>query len=404
MSVERWRLVLGHYSEKHLPDALDRQGARMDRALDYLYGREYEGRGVRPDGSRRRAGGLGPSWFTVPRWLGEVRKLFPKSAVEIIERDALGRYQLVDVLKDPKALSRVEPDVDLAAQLLAFRGRLKGELLEQARQLIERVVAELRRQLENEIRRAFSGRIDRFRRSRLKVAQNLDWRRTIHDNLKQWDPEKQRLVIDQLHFFSRVRRHIPWTVILCVDQSASMAGSMVHSAVMASALAGVPAVAVRMVLFDTSVVDVTDRLDEPVDLLLSVQLGGGTDIGRALAYCEQLVEDPRRTILAVVSDFEEGGSPRRLLAAVRRLTEAGVRLPGLAALDRDANPWYDRRMAERLVAHGMEVAALTPEKLARWLAAAIRRRVGVWGRTTGRSPPWRRRGCCGVRRRTSNAA
>ncbi len=373
MSVERWRLVLGHYSERRLPESLDRRGKRMDRALDYLYGREYEGRGVRPDGSlQRRAGGLGPTRLTVPRWLSEVRKLFPRSAIEIIERDALGRYQLVDVLKDPQALSRVEPDVNLAAQLLAFRGRLKGELLEQARELIARVVAELRRQLESEIRRAFSGRIDRFRRSRLKVAQNLDWRRTIRDNLERWDPQQQRLVIDKLHFFSRVERHIPWTVILCVDQSASMAGSMVHSAVMASALAGVPAMAVRLVLFDTSVVDVTDRLDEPVDLLLSAQLGGGTDIGRALGYCEQLIEDPRRTILAVVSDFEEGGSPRRLLAAVRRLTEAGVRLLGLAALDREANPWYDRRMAERLVAHGMEVAALTPEKLARWLATVIR--------------------------------
>lgn len=372
MSVARWRLILGHYSEARLQDALDRQGTRVDRALDYLYGREYEGRGVRPDGPRARAGGLGPSWLTVPRWLSEVRKLFPQSAIEIIERDALGRYRMVDVLKDAKALSRVEPDVDLAAQLLAFRGRLKGELLEQARRLIERVVAELRRELENDIRRAFSGRIDRFRRGRLKVAQNLDWRRTVRDNLKHWDAERQRLVIDRLHFFSRVQRHIPWTVILCVDQSASMAGSLVHSAVMASALAGVPAVTVRLVLFDTSVVDVTDRLDEPVELLMSVQLGGGTDIGRALTYCEQQVEDPRRTILAVVSDFEEGGSPRRLLAAVRRLTEAGVRLLGLAALDRDANPWYDRRMAERLVAHGMEVAALTPEKLARWLASVIR--------------------------------
>jgi Mg-chelatase subunit ChlD len=205
----------------------------------------------------------------------------------------------------------------------------------------------------------------------MKVAANLDWRTTIRRNLKNFDRERNRIIVDDVRFFSRVQRRLPWTVILCVDQSGSMTESVVHSAVMAGILAGLPLVKVKLVVFDTAVVDLSDHADDPVEVLMSVQLGGGTDIGKALTYCTQLVDDPLRTVLVLVSDFCEGASPGILIGACRKLAEARVKLLGLAALDDRADAIYDRQMAERLAEAGMEIAALTPGKLAEWLAAVI---------------------------------
>ncbi|MEM9554242.1 MAG: VWA domain-containing protein [Acidobacteriota bacterium] len=374
-ALARWRLLLGRYAQERLETPLRGEQARVDRALDFLYGREHAGRGVRrgrSGGAAGRGGTLDPTQLDVPEWLAEVRRLFPRPVLEVLERDALQRYDLQELVTDPETLTRLEPNLALVQTLMSFRGRLGGRVLDEARRIIHQVVDELTRRLEQEIRRAFSGRIDRFRQSRLKVAQNLDWRRTVRANLRHWDPETRRLAVRDLRFFARVRRHIPWTIVLCVDQSGSMAGSVVYSAVVAAILSRLPAVSVRLVLFDTSVVDVSDRVDDPLEVLLGVQLGGGTDIGRALRYCEGLVDNPRRTVLVLISDFDEGASPRVLLATVRRLAEAGVMLRGLAGLDEESTPFYDRRMAERLVAHGMEVAAATPGELARWLASTIR--------------------------------
>jgi Mg-chelatase subunit ChlD len=205
----------------------------------------------------------------------------------------------------------------------------------------------------------------------MKVAQNLDWRSTIRRNLKNYDRDRKRMIVDEVRFFSRVTRRMPWTVILCIDQSGSMTESVIHSAVMAGILAGLPLVKVKLVVFDTAVVDLSGHVDDPVEVLMSVQLGGGTDIGQAMAYCERLVEDPLRTVLVLVSDFCEGASPARLLGTCKRLAEARVKLLGLAALDLNANPSYDRQMADRLAAIGMDIAALTPNQLAQWLANVI---------------------------------
>jgi Mg-chelatase subunit ChlD len=215
------------------------------------------------------------------------------------------------------------------------------------------------------------GRLNRFRRSQFKVARNFDARGTIRRNLKNWDPERKQLLVEDPRFFSRVRRHLPWEIILCIDQSGSMTNSIIHSAVMAGILAALPLVRVRLVVFDTSIVDLSEHASDPIEVLMGVQLGGGTDIGRAVRYCEQLVEQPRRTVLVLVTDFCEGADPRVLVATVKRLRGAGVKLLGLAALDMDANPWYDEQMAGRLAAEGMEIAALTPTQLAHWLAGVM---------------------------------
>lgn len=367
----RWRLVLGRFAEKRLPGGMSTREKRMEAALDYLYSREYTGRGVRDRGG---AGSLDPSQLNVPTWLSEVRELFPRETVEIIEKHALDRYGMTELVTDKETLEKLEPNMELLKTLLTFRGHLQGEVLNTARRIIRSVVEELKRKLEAEVRRALSGQLNRFRHSPQKAAKNFDWRGTIRRNLKNYDSTRRQIILQEPRFFARNTRLLPWQVILCVDQSGSMADSVIHSAVMAGILAGLPTVRVKIVVFDTSVVDLSDHVDDPVEVLMSVQLGGGTNIGAALTYCEGLIENPHRTVLALVSDFCEGAPPNVMLGACARMKEAGVRLLGLASLDQTATPIYDHAMAERLVETGMDVAALTPKHFAEWLAKVIRSR------------------------------
>jgi Mg-chelatase subunit ChlD len=372
-SLARWRLVLGKYARDQIPAGMSAQQQRIENALDFLYSREYRGRGVRDqeEESRKREGTLDPSQLTVPHWLSEVRELFPKETVALIEKHALDRYGLTELITDSEILRRLEPSFDLLKMLLTFRGHLKGEVLNEARRIIRSVVEEIKQRLITEVRRAFSGRRNRFQHSNLKMAQNLDWRGTIRKNLKNFDTQRRQIVVEQVLFFSRIQRRLPWRIILCVDQSGSMASSVIYSAVMAGILSGLPLIDVKLIVFDTSVVDLSSHVDDPVELLLSVQLGGGTNIGQAMQYCEQLVEDPHRSIVVLISDFCEGATPRTLISSCQRLREGGVKLLGLAALDESANAGYDVEMAEMLAAVGMDIAALTPKHFAEWLAKTI---------------------------------
>ncbi|WP_280152676.1 VWA domain-containing protein [Piscinibacter sp. XHJ-5] len=370
-TLQRWRLVLGKYADRRFAPGAGGLGAaysRMDRALDYLYGREYQGRGLRKDIG---PGSLDASQLTLTTWLGEVRELFPNDTAEVIEKHALDRYGMTELVTDPRTLERLQPSQDLLRTLLGLRGHLRGEVLHVARRIVRQVVEELKRKLESEVRQALAGRLNRFRHSPLALSQNFDAHGTVRRNLKHYDRDRRQLVVEQALFFERNSRRLPWDIILCVDQSGSMADSVIHSAVMAGILAALPAFRVKIVVFDTSIVDLSGHADDPVEILMSVQLGGGTDIAQAVRYCTQLVENPHRTVLVLVTDFCEGAPPGELVRAVKALAEARVKLLGLAALDGQANPVYDKAMAERLAACGMEIAALTPQRLAHWLVKVV---------------------------------
>lgn len=365
--LRRWRLVLGRYAKQTMdPAEMSARDHQLDQSLDYLYGREYERRGMlRAPGA---GGTLDPSQITAIDWLRRARKLFPQEVFERVQQHALDKYQLTDLLKDPATLLSLEPSPALARTLLGMRGRIGGDMLDAVRTVIERVVEDITRRLRPQFVNALIGRRNRFRRSHIASAQNFDWRATIAANLKHYDVAGKRLVIERPVFNARVKRNLPWDVILCVDQSGSMLDSVMYSAVVAGILSSLPTVNVRLVVFDTSVVDLSHMAADPVQVLLTVQLGGGTDIGRAMQYCESQVRVPHRTVVALISDFEEGALPGPLLASVQRLAEARVKVLGLAALDASAHPVYDRNMAQRLAARGMEVAALTPAHFAEWLA------------------------------------
>jgi len=378
LAARRWRLALGRFAEQQLPGpAREDQYAKMDRVLEYLYGREYSDRGVRETKNRGggsggretegRAGGMEASLLTVPGWIREARALFPADTMETLERHALHRYGMTELVTDPRVLERLEPSYDLLKAILTFRGLMNGPVLELARDIVRRVVDELARRLAHEVRPVLWGRLNRQRRTHLKSSRNLDWLRTVRANLKHYDPARQRIVLEQLYFSSRTRHHVPWHIIMAVDCSGSMLDSVIHSAIMASIFSGLPSVRVSLLAFDTAIVDLSSQASDPLEVLMSVQLGGGTDICSALRYCETLVESPTRTVVILVTDFFEGHSPQGVVLSVKRLCEAGVRVLGLAALDEQAKPYYDHELARRCVDAGAEVAALTPQRLAEWL-------------------------------------
>ena len=366
----RWRLVLGAGTEDLL-GGLPAEGGWEEReaALGYLYNREYgSGRNVRgPEGP----GSLDPSQLSVPDWINAVHTLFPRRVIERIEKDALERYGLEEMVTNPALLARAQPSQTLLRAVLRTKHLMNPQVLALARDLVRKVVQELLEKLATQVQSPFLGSPHR-RRSYLKVAKNFDVSTTLRKNLRHWDAEKRRLVLKEPYFHSRIKRHVDkWQILIVVDQSGSMVGSVIHAAVTAAIFFGIPAIKTRLILFDTSVVDVTDYCTDPVETLMKVQLGGGTDIGQALVYAESWIENPRRTILVLVSDFFEGADVRVLLQTTRRLVESGVQLLGLAALDEGANPIYDKEMAGRLAALGAHVGAMTPGELAEWVGEKV---------------------------------
>jgi Mg-chelatase subunit ChlD len=370
----RWRLVLGAGAEECLGASLagDEAWGRRDQALAYLYDREYgTSRNVRR--GARGPGSLDPSQLTVPEWINQVHQLFPRRTIERIEKDALERYQLDEMVTNPELLKRAQPSMTLLKAVLHTKHLMNRKVLAMARDLVRKVVEQLMEKLARKVRSPFLGSVDRRRRSALKIAKNFDAWTTIQRNLKHYDPDERRLYIQTPFFFSRVRRHADrWQIIILVDQSGSMADSVIHSAVTAAIFFGIRALRSHLVLFDTKVVDVTEHCDDPVETLMKVQLGGGTDIGHALSYAAGLVDNPRRTILVLITDFGEGGPLGRLLSVTKQIVESGVTFLGLAALDERAEPAYDKTVADRMAALGTHIAAMTPGELAEWVAEKIR--------------------------------
>ena len=367
--LNRWRLVLGKYAEGQISFSSNNvQYMEMENVLDYLYSREYgEDQEVRED----RKGGREGSRLTVPHWLRQIKKLFPKRTVEILERHALEKYKMTELLTDPEVLRKLEPNKELLKTILSLKHMMKGEVLLLAREIARKVADELTKKLEQELRQSFFGKLNRNASSPVRSARNLDMKKTIRNNLKNYDTEREQILLKQIYFHSRMKKYNTWRIILCVDESGSMLDSVIHSAVMAGIFARLPMLDTRLVIFDTNVVDLSGYADDPVETLMSVQLGGGTNIAGALSYCEGLVEFPCRTMIVLVSDLYEGGGYQNLYYVSRGLIESGARMVVLTALDRDANPNYDRNAAAVLAGMGAFVGAMTPEELADFIGNIV---------------------------------
>lgn len=368
-TLTRWRLLLGAAAETAC-GGLSGDALAAEASLEWLYGRD-QGEAAREQMARE--GGSGPSSLSVPEWINEVHRLFPKETIERLERDAVERYGIVELVTDPKVLERIEPNPALLEAVMRTRHLMNPQVLAMARQLVARVVRELMEKLAREIRQATAGTLNRRRRTRHANARNFDAQATLRANLKHYDPQRRQLGIERALFATRSRRQLDrWQLLIVVDQSGSMVPSVIHAAVTAACLHGLPGVQSHLIAFDTQVVDFTDRIEDPVECLMKVQLGGGTDIAGAMAYAAQRISAPRRAIVVLITDFFEGGSPQRLVGLTRDLVAQGTRVLGLAALDDKAEPAYDRALAKRLVDVGAEVGAMTPGQLAKWIGEKLR--------------------------------
>ncbi|PYI50316.1 VWA domain-containing protein [Paenibacillus flagellatus] len=384
--LARWRLILGRAAEEKLGGysqgaaLLDEERSLMDEALAAIYddtGAGAGGAGAGPGGTGGSSGGgrsagLGASSPRLAKWLGDIRTFFPSDVVSVIQADAIERKGLKELLFEPETLSQVKPDLRMVATLLSLKGKIPEKTKETARQLVRAVVEEIKKRLESEIRSAVTGALNRRRHSPLPSISSMDWKTTIRRNLKHYDPDSGKLLPEKFYFFDRSRRSKEWTVILDIDQSGSMADSVIYASVIGSIFASLPALDTHVVVFDTEVVDLSEQCaHDPVDMLFGIQLGGGTDINKSVEYCEQFVVEPKKTLFILISDLYEGGNQAALLRRMESLRQAGVKVVCLLALSDKGVPSYDEQVAKKLAGFGIPCFGCTPDRLPELIEGAL---------------------------------
>jgi Mg-chelatase subunit ChlD len=362
----RWRLALGGDDDTDLST----DDVRMDRALSALYG---DGEGGK--GAPGRRGGLGGSAPRVARWLGDIREFFPTPVVQVIQRDAFERLNLKAMMLEPEFLATLEADVHLIADLISLRSAMPDKTKDTARMVVKKVVDELMKHLAHATAETIRGAVLRGRRTSRPRYNDIDWPRTITANLRHWQEQYRTVVPERLVGHARQTRTKAELdqVILCVDQSGSMATSVVYSSIFAAVMASLPVIETKLVCFDTQIIDLSEHLADPVEVLFGVQLGGGTDINAALAYCQGLVSQPAKTHLVLITDLYEGGNAAEMLGRAAALVASGVNLIVLLALSDDGRPGFDANHAQKFAALGCPVFACTPDQFPDMMAHALKR-------------------------------
>ncbi len=381
-TLSRWRLILGAAAEKELNRQSGGGGMEltgeeviMDRALAAIYD-QTDGSGAgggSATGSQGRGAGNGKSAPRLAEWLGDVRTFFPEDVVSVIQQDAMERKGWKQLLLEPEVLASVKPDIQLVGTLLMLKGKIPEQTKETARMLVQAVVDELIKRMEQELRRAVTGALNRRQHTPISSLSGIDWKRTIQRNLKNYDKERQVIIPERFYFFDRVKSNKEWTVIVDIDQSGSMAESVIWASVVGSIFASIPALDTRVVVFDTEVVDLTEQCaNDPVDMLFGIQLGGGTNIDKSVAYCEQFIQEPRKTLFIMISDLYEGGNQSRLIRRMREMNESGVKSICLLALSDEGKPFYDEQLASTLAKNGTPCFACTPALLPELVEGALK--------------------------------
>jgi len=363
--LRKWRLILGSQQNDGTNYSLDAQDLTMDRTLEALY-------------DSPKQGGLGPSSPNVSRWLGDIREFFPTSVVQVMQQDALKRLNLTQMLFEKETLENIAPDVQLVATLMTLSKVIPAKTKDTARQVVRKVVDDLMRKLTNPTQQAITGALNRSARNRRPRHNEINWHATIQKNLKHYQPEYKTIIPETRIGYGRKRQALK-DIVLCIDQSGSMGSSVVYSGIFGAVMASIPAVRTRMIVFDTAVVDLTEELTDPVELLFGVQLGGGTDIHLALGYCHQIITRPTDTVMVLVTDLYEGGNQEGMRKRAAELTAAGVNLVVLLALSDNGAPGYDHANAQYLANLGVPVFACTPDKFPDLMAAALSKQdVAQW--------------------------
>lgn len=363
--IRKWRMILGGEQSDGTGFTLQGNDLQMDKTLGALYDSD-------------RKGGLGPSSPNVSRWLGDIRTFFPNTVVQVMQRDALQRLELTQMLFEKEMLENVEPDVHLVATLMTLSHVIPDKTKDTARMVVRKVVDELMKKLAQPTQQAVVGSLNRSTRNRRPKHNEINWHATIQKNLKHYQPEYKTIIPETRIGYGRKRTSLK-DVVLCLDQSGSMGTSVVYSGIFGSVMASIPAIKTKMVVFDTAVADLTEELTDPVELLFGVQLGGGTDIDAALTYCQQIITRPTDTVLVLITDLYEGGDVAGMRKRATELAAAGVQVVVLLALNDDGAPSYDHENANFLATLGIPVFACTPDKFPDLMAAALSKQdIGMW--------------------------
>lgn len=375
--LQRWRLILGSASKETLVGfggggfELDEEYRIMDEALAAIYDEAEDDIG--PDRKSNRAASLGKSSPAVAKWLGDIRSFFPEDVVSVIQQDAIERKGLTQLLYEPEVLKNVKPDIQMVATLLSLRGRIPERTKDTARELVKAVVEDIKKRLANDIRSSVMGAINRRQHSPIPDVQRIDWKWTIGRNLKNYNKQLNKLIPERVYYFEGGRKSRNWTVILDMDQSGSMADSIIYGSVVGSILASMPALETRVVVFDTEVVDLSEQCaDDPVEMLFGIQLGGGTDINKSVAYCQKFITEPSKTLFILLTDLYEGGNAAGFVRRMSEIVESGAKAVCLLALSDSGKPSYDEAMAKKLSNIGVPCFACTPALLPEFLEGALK--------------------------------
>jgi len=371
--LKRWRLILGGTAADDLYSNLSDNEATIDNSLEFLYGDNLESDKASLEASSPK----------IAKWLGDIRKYFPSNVVQVIQKDAIDRLGLEQLLLEPEVLSQVEADIHMVSTLMSLNRAIPENTKETARGIVKKLVDELIKKLEQPTKQSIEGSLSRNLRNLRPKLKEIDWNRTIKANLSTYQPKYKTIIPEKLIGFGRKQSSLK-DVILCIDQSGSMAPSVIYSSIFGAVMASMPALSTRFVLFDTSVVDLTENLEDPVDILFGTQLSGGTDINKALTYCEKHITRPTDTVMILISDLEEGGNQAQMIKTAKRLHESGVQLITLLALSNEGKPSYCKANAGHYTAMGIPVFACTPDLFPDLMAAALNKKdLQLWANSNG---------------------
>lgn len=369
-TLKRWRLILGEETEGQLSamgcGELSSEELLMDSALSQIYGGSGADSG--------KGAGKGKSSPNLSRWLGDLRSLFAPMEVRVIQNDAINRCGMKQLLFEPEMLDTLEPDISTAALLLTLKDQIPTKAKENARNYIAKIVEDINHRLSDNVKRSVTAALNRREHSPIPSAAALDYKLTIRRNLRCYDPERRLLLPERFYFFERASRSNSRTVILDIDQSGSMGESVIYSSIIGCILASISSLETHIVAFDTQVTDLTEKCADPVDLLYGIQLGGGTDIEKSVAYCQGLISSPDKTTMFLVTDLYEGGNRAGLLRRLGELKESGVNVVVLLAISDSGAPSFDNQLSSRVAELDIPCFACPPEKLPELLEQALKRR------------------------------
>ena len=367
-SLNRWRLILGSFSNLEI----DNEYSEIDETLNFLYDREYtQNGGYSLDNFNNSNSSKEKSALTVPKWISKVKKLFPKETVEIMQKQALEKYKLTEILTDENILKEIEPNIELLKNILTFKDMMSQNVKKLAYDIVKKTLEEIKNKMEVEIKKVFYGKKLPNSNTTNKIFKNLDIKKTIRYNLKNYDIKNKTIFTDKLFFNQNIKKYNPYNIIILIDESGSMLDSVIYSTIMASIFANLPYLSIKLVIFDISVVDLSEHIKEPIDILFKVQLGGGTNIAQALEYAKKITFAPDKTIVLLISDLFDSNDYKLMYKNANDIIESGSKLIILTALDYNANSIYDKEVARYFSKIGAKVGALTPSKLSKWISDII---------------------------------